>query len=206
MTKGRMANKPGRSGRAVLKSGIHLGSSRGRMNARAENEYQRARQACKPEEKEQCQDDEIIQEDAAAVIDAGTAAEAAAETPEKAVSEPLPDAAATTPDDIIQTVPVPPAAALDDVPVVSPAVDPGVKKPETAAVEQLGDNSEELIDGQGVAVLQPVTGGVDCAARELTYSSGDGSVKPIDLPEAMQPVAYGLTPDEKWGKSVPNPM
>ena len=52
--------------------------------------------------------------------------------------------------------------------------------------------------------MNPVTGGVDCEAREVIYDRGDGSVREIALPEVIREVITPFEPTvEDPSRNVP---
>ncbi len=64
-------------------------------------------------------------------------------------------------------------------------------------------NGRIHLDG-GIPLMNPVTGGVDCEAREVIYSSGENGVREIALPEAVREVITPFTPEtENPSRNVP---
>ena len=53
-------------------------------------------------------------------------------------------------------------------------------------------NGRIRLDG-GIPLLNPLTGGVDCAAREVSYAPGENGVREIALPEVLREL---ITPFE----------
>lgn len=230
MKKGRMANSAGRGGRAILLTNAFstvVGSSRGRMNAKAENEYQRAAMAEEdliPEEEEKIEEEQCaedlppVEEEAEAVIDSEVTPEEAAMTPPEAVSEPLPAAVNDSPGSDLGVAPEPPTIASDGPAPETVAVSPEPPAPETPPEEEEEtlsrarntsygatavpptEDEKQPPSGepatQGFPVLSPVTGGIDAEPREVVYSPGDGTPKPIELPEVFQDLVYPSTPKE----------
>ena len=59
------------------------------------------------------------------------------------------------------------------------------------------------LDG-ALPVMNPVTGGVDCEAREVIYDRGDGSVREIALPDVIREVITPFEPTvEDPSRNVP---
>lgn len=55
-------------------------------------------------------------------------------------------------------------------------------------------------DPQPLAVPDFTCGGVDCAPRDVVYSSGNPGAREVTLPEPVQSVVYPKNPDEKGSR------